>query len=144
MKTKILLVEDEASARLMYRTQFEKDGFEVFEATNAKDGLALMKQHKPDIGLFDLVLQDQSKKRENDKLEFSGISLLEQVKQDEQLAHIPIIILTNLGRETFEARTKELGAHDYLVKSELLPSEVVDIVKQYITEQDSEAQTLEK
>ncbi|OHB21725.1 MAG: hypothetical protein A2939_05495 [Parcubacteria group bacterium RIFCSPLOWO2_01_FULL_48_18] len=132
MPNRILIIEDEAEDMLMLKTKFSLSDFEVIEARDAKNGLLAARDGKPDIILLDLVLgsdkpfMESTSLKDSHNLEFSGIRLLRKLKSDPETAHIPIAVISNLGRDAYEAQTKKLGALDYLVKSELLPEEIVE------------------
>ena len=78
----------------------------------------MLKQEKPDLIILDIMLP-----------KMNGLDVLEKVKQNPALKNIPVIILTALIQD--QARVKGLmsGADDYLVKSEIMPAEVIQKVK---------------
>ena len=53
---KILVIEDEKNLRMLYQQEFERDGFEVVTAANAKDGLAIAQAERPDLVVMDIRL----------------------------------------------------------------------------------------
>lgn len=53
---KILIIEDENNLRLLYRQDFERDGFEVVTAATAAEGLAMVEAEKPDLVVMDIRL----------------------------------------------------------------------------------------
>lgn len=132
MKKKVLIIEDEFDDVLMFKTQFEIEGFEVVHAETAEEGFKKAKIEKPDLILLDIVLRNEDKGADPEKLEYSGIRLLNEFKQDPFTSSIPIIMLTNLGKDAYETKTRALGADDYLLKSELLPDEVVRRAKYHM------------
>lgn len=126
MDKKILLVEDESSLVIMYKTLLKSSGYEVISSGESRDALALTKRERPVLILLDLVfprtgddggVQEFSKK--------TGFGFLEEVKSDPLTKDIPVIVLTNLGAEDSEKRAKELGAVDFIVKSKILPRELI-------------------
>ncbi len=105
----------------MYKTKFEADGFDVFVADNGAMGLELAKKEKPDIIMLDVILP-----------QLDGFSVLEQIKQDETIKKIPVIMLTNLGTDEDRQKGEKMGAFDYLVKASLTPGQVSEKIKQAI------------
>ncbi|MCK4553458.1 response regulator [Candidatus Parcubacteria bacterium] len=120
-KKKVLLVEDDKTISLMYKTKIETGGFEVLTADNGADGLKLAKEQKPDIIMLDVILP-----------QLDGFSVLEELKKDTSTKNIPVVMLTNLGTEEDKEKGKKLGAIDYLVKASLTPAQVEENIKQYL------------
>lgn len=117
-KKKVLLVEDDKMILDMYTLKFTQEGYEVTQAENGKDGLALAKKIVPDIILLDIILP-----------QMDGFTVLKSVKADPKTKDIPVVLLTNLGQDGDVKKGIELGAVDYLIKANFTPSQVVDKVK---------------
>lgn len=117
-KKKILIVEDEALLTEMYAQVFEKEGFQVVPATTGQEALKAAACAKPDLILLDILLPGDS-----------GISFLEQRRQDPAVAHIPVIAFSNFDDPHTKERALALGARDYLIKTNYTPQEVVEKVK---------------
>ena len=117
-KVKILLIEDDKDQIFMYRFKFEKEGFAFFSARTGAEGIKTAKTEKPDLILLDLILINES-----------GVDILEKLKADEAVKNIPVIILTNLAKKELKARAQELGIVDFIIKTQILPAELVARVK---------------
>jgi len=120
----ILLIEDDQILLRMYTKKFETEGFEVLVATDGEEGLKMLEQTspKPNVILADVMLP-----------KMNGFEFLEKVKLDEATKNIPVILLTNLGGgEQDKEKGKSLGAVDYLVKSEITPSQIIEKVNKLI------------
>ena len=117
-KPKILLIEDDKDQIFMYRFKFEKEGFAFFSARTGAEGIKTAKTEKPDLILLDLILINES-----------GVDILEKLKADEAVKNIPVIILTNLAKKELKARAQELGIVDFIIKTQILPAELVERVK---------------
>lgn len=122
-KQKILMIEEDRFLRKLYKNKFLKSGFEFVEATNGIEGLNKVFSEKPDLVLLDIILP-----RKN------GFDVLIDMKRNTATKKIPVIIVSNLGQESDKKRGLSLGAHDYLVKTEVSYSEVVNKVKKCLTE----------
>jgi len=120
-KVKILMIEDDRFLRKIYRDKLTKAGFEFIEATNGIEGTNKVISERPDLVLLDLILP-----RKN------GFDVLIDMKSNKNTKDIPVIILSNLGQESDVKRGLALGAQDYLVKTEISLSEVVDRVKEWL------------
>ncbi len=117
----ILFIEDELAVVDVFKEAFNQRGFEVVSAKDGQDGLDLLKKVKPTIILLDLILP-----------RMHGFEFLEKVKSDSDLKNIPVLILSNLGGELNITKAKDLGAKDYLVKTELKLNQAVEKIIQYL------------
>lgn len=120
--TKVLVVEDDPLMSRMYQRVFAFEGFDVQLAGNGQDGLALLKQFKPDIMLIDMMMPVMN-----------GGDMLVAVKADPAVKDIPVIMLTNLAEPKTAEEMLAKGAAQYIVKSKYSPTEIVDIVRKMIT-----------
>ena len=118
---KILIVEDEDILRNVLQERFEEENFSVFIAPDGKIALSLAKKNKPDIILLDILLP-----------EVDGIEVLTSLKANDELSNIPVIMLSNLSEDQKIKQALELGAVDYLVKSQHPINEVVEKVNKYV------------
>ena len=116
--TKILIVEDDIMLNKIYQTKLSLLGYQVLAAYDGEEGLAMMRAHQPHLVLLDLMLPKKN-----------GFEILEAAKQDMTISRIPVIILSNLGKEADLQRSMELGAADFLVKSNVKLETVVDKIR---------------
>ena len=116
--TKVAIVEDDQAISMMYRMKFEAEGFKVETATNGKLGLELAESMKPDIILLDLMMP-----------EMTGDEMLAKLRKTSCGKDIKVIILTNSGKEEAPPELKELGIRRYIVKAEMTPRQVAEMVK---------------
>ncbi len=116
----MLLVDDNDGIREYLRQVF-KDNFTLFEAGNGREGLALAKQHMPDIIISDIVMN-----------EMTGIEFCTAIKEDLALSHIQVILLTGSSSAEIKLKGVECGADDYITKPferELLLARVTSLLK---------------
>ena len=118
---KILIVEDDEDLRELYLEILRDSGFSVLEAVDGAAGL-----EKALAGGYDLLLLDIMLPK------VDGLEILRQLKQRPAFQTLPVILLTNLGRDTFIKDGFALGAAAYLIKSALTPNQVVDEVRKFI------------
>ena len=111
---KILLIEDDLPLLRMYQVAFKGSGHQLITATDVEEGLDLAKKEKPDLILLDMVLPKKS-----------GFDVLKELKSDQEFSHIPVICLSVLHQQEDIEKSKQLGAQDYFVKTDVLPQEVV-------------------
>ncbi len=119
-KPKILMIEDNAYYRKIYRNKLTLAGFEFIEAINGQEGLNKIISEKPDLILLDIILP-----RKN------GLDVLIEMKKNKKIKDIPVIILSILGQKSDVKKGLSLGAQDYLVKTKTTLSEVIDKIKKW-------------
>ncbi len=120
MAKKILLIEDEKIMINLLEKKLEQEGYEVTVSVNGEEGLKKMKELKPDIILLDIIMP-----------KMGGFEVMEEMEKDAQLKRIPVIIISNSGQPVELGKAKELGASDWLIKTEFDPQEVIEkVVKQ--------------
>ncbi len=118
LMTKVAIVEDDQAISMMYRIKFEAEGYEVETAANGKLGLKLVETMRPDIILLDLMMP-----------EMTGDEMLTKLRKTSWGKNINVIILTNSGEEQAPPALKELGIKRYIVKAEMTPRQVAEMVK---------------
>ncbi|MBP7927744.1 response regulator [Patescibacteria group bacterium] len=117
---KILLIEDEASIRSLYAQVLREQGFEVAEAAEGSQGRELIFNGPWDLLLLDIMLP-----------QVDGVELLRQIKMNEGLKNKPVLIISNLEEETVQRECRSLGISEFLIKSSLLPQDIINFVKKY-------------
>lgn len=115
---KIAIIEDDQAISQMYRIKFEAEGYEVETAENGKLGLALAEHMKPDIILLDLMMP-----------EMNGDEMLEKLRATTWGKNIKVIILTNMGEQEAPKSIKNLNVRRFIVKAEMTPRQVAEMVK---------------
>jgi len=123
MAKKILLIEDEELLIEVLTKRLSNEGYEVLVARNGEKGLKIMREMetKPDLVLLDIIMPEKD-----------GFGVMEEMQKDEDLKNIPVIIISNSGQPVELERAKELGAKDWLIKTNFDPSEVLEKVKKQI------------
>lgn len=116
--TKIAIVEDDLAIAQMYRLKFEAEGFKVQIAENGRLGLALCEEMEPDIVLLDLMMP-----------EMNGDEMLEKMRATSWGKNTKVLILTNVGEQEAPEKLKELNISAYIVKAEMTPKQVAELVR---------------
>jgi DNA-binding response OmpR family regulator len=119
----LLLVDDNPLLVGMYKTLFEKKGFEVFFAHDGVSGLQLAKQKNPELIILDILMPGMD-----------GFQILEELKASQDTKHIKVVVLTVVAGSEFEKKARDLGAADYLIKSELKLNEIAEKVLAHLPE----------
>ncbi len=120
-KKTILIAEDDEHISKVYEIKLAKEGFVTSLARDGEEAIEKIIAEKPDLVLLDLMLPKKD-----------GFGVLEDIKKIPALAHIPIIVLSNLGQQVDQDRAMALGAREYIVKVNHPIQEVIDKVKGYL------------
>lgn len=117
--TKIAIIEDDSAISQMYRIKFEAEDFTVETAENGKIGLELIDKFRPDIILTDLMMP-----------EMNGDELLVKLRATDWGKEIKVIVLTNMGEEEAPERLRALNVSAFVVKADMTPRQVAELVKE--------------
>lgn len=117
---KILIVEDDLDIQRIYFEKLTNSGFKVLLSVDGMQGIQIAKEERPNLILLDVMLPGK----------MNGIDLLAKIKNDSDLKGVPVIVTTNLDTEKNTAF--EIGADDYLIKSNIDLNFLVEKVKKYI------------
>ena len=119
-KQSILIIDDDESIR-QYLVRLFKDTYIIYQAENGEAGADMAQKYLPDLIISDIHMK-----------EMNGIELCRAVKENEQLSHIPVILLTGATSDELKLQGVEGGADDYIVKpfdSKLLAARVTTLLK---------------
>jgi DNA-binding response OmpR family regulator len=111
---RILCVEDDKMFADILCRAFQRDGFEVIQAVNGEEGLRKAAENIPDLIVLDIGLPKKD-----------GFEVLETLKADSALAHIPVMMLSRLSTKEDVEQCFALGCVEYLIKTHHTPEEVV-------------------
>ena len=121
VKKKILLVEDDASLAAVYRARLELEGFDIKEVHNGEDALSAAVSYRPDLILLDVMMS-----------KISGFDVLDILRNTPDTTNVRVIMLTALSQPKDKERAEQLGADDYLVKSQVVIGDVVERVRHHL------------
>jgi len=120
-KIHLLVVEDDDFLVKMYDSGLTKEGFQVSTAEDGEAGVTTAGEVKPDLILLDLILP-----------KMDGFSCLEKLKENPATKRIPVVILSNLGQDSDIKRGLEMGAEDYLIKTDYTVKQVGEKVRKIL------------
>jgi two-component system alkaline phosphatase synthesis response regulator PhoP len=115
------MAEDDPLMSRMYERAFRLSGHDLKMAFDGEEALATVKKMDPPPLL--IVLDAMMPKK-------SGFDVLREIKLDEKLKNIPVIMLTNLAGQADAEKGLEIGAVLYLIKSQYSPKQVVEKVEE--------------
>jgi DNA-binding response OmpR family regulator len=118
---RILFVEDDDALASVYMVRLQAEGFEVQRVVNGEDALAAAVNFKPNLVLLDIMMP-----------KVSGFDVLDILRNTPDTANLKIVILTALSQESDKKRAQALGVDDYLVKSQVVISDVIDRIKKHL------------
>lgn len=117
----ILLVEDDENIGRSISQAFLDAGHQVDWAQDGEAALQALRLKQPDIMLLDILLPKRS-----------GFDILKELQRDSALAHPPVVVLSSSGEKLEKERAKQLGAIDYLIKTEITPKDLVPKIMMYL------------
>jgi signal transduction histidine kinase/ligand-binding sensor domain-containing protein/DNA-binding response OmpR family regulator len=100
----LLIVEDNLEMRTYIKSELSSR-YNIIEAVNGKEGVALAKKNFPDLIISDVMMP-----------EMNGLDLCRIIKEDELVSHIPVILLTARVEIGYAIEGLETGADDYIPK----------------------------
>jgi CheY-like chemotaxis protein len=112
-EVRVLLVEDDAALAQMYRVKLERDGYTVQVAGDGEEALGLLNGQLPDLIFLDVRLP-----------RMDGLTFLERIRGMDRTKNIPVVIVSNYSEEELVSRGIQLGALEYLIKSQTTPGQL--------------------
>ena len=128
-KQTILVVDDETDLLDLIEYNLKKEGFAVLKAENGKEGIAVAKEHHPDLILLDIMMP-----------KMDGMETVEEIRKDEQLRKIPVIFLTARSDEKTEVEGLNKGGDDFITKpisTTKLISRIKAVLRRFGEKEDS-------
>jgi len=94
---KVLIVDDDVDIRKVVSKLVEKSGYEAIEAKNGVEGMGKVREDKPDLIILDMLMPKES-----------GIRMYHELKTEESLKDIPVIVLSAIPKKSFLKSQKVL------------------------------------
>ena len=113
MSKKILFVEDDEGFFNLFSAALSMKGYQIVHVADGSEAVEKVKSEKPDLVLLDIILPGMS-----------GLDILKELKETEETKNVKIVMLTNFGTDENVTRAMELGSDDYLMKYNVVPSEL--------------------
>ena len=113
---KILIVEDDKDFLFILQTKFTGEGFDVVTAENGEEGVEAAEKEKPDLIISDVLMA-----------KMDGIEMAKKIREFDK--EVLIIFLTNIKDVDYTKNIEKLGKSEYLIKSDIRISDIVDRVK---------------
>ncbi len=120
MSKKVLIVEDNELNMKLFHDLLDAQGYETLQTREGLAALALARLHRPDLILMDIQLP-----------EISGLEVTKWLKEDDELAHIPVVAVTAFAMKGDEERIREGGCEAYISKP-ISVMHFLDTVRKYL------------
>jgi len=117
----ILWVEDDDELASLFVAQMKKDGLQVDRVENGEKALTVLNELHPDLVLVDLMLPNMS-----------GFELIKTIRSSTNVGQPKILILSAMGHPGDEVKALDLGADDYMVKSQVSLSQIIQTIRRYL------------
>lgn len=122
MAHKVLIVDDSKMSRDMLQMALEEQGINAISVADGKAAMELFESEEFDLVVLDIIMPG-----------LDGFALLNIIKSDPRLKHIPVVVLSGRDSKQEKEEAKRLGAADYLVKHITHPPDVVKVIKLILT-----------
>jgi DNA-binding response OmpR family regulator len=116
-QARILSIEDHPEMRGLIQLIFERQGHHVISVKSGEFGLEMLKSLRPDVLLLDLMLPD-----------VDGWEIYRQMKEDEELAQVPVIIVSARSAKQDAKRGRKVIGNDRFVEKPFEISDLISIV----------------
>ena len=124
MPKSVLIVEDNELNMKLFNDLLEANGYGTIQTRSGVEAVELARRHRPDLILMDIQLP-----------EVSGLQVIQWIKDDDELKHIPVIAITAFAMKGDEEKIRQGGCEAYLSK----PISVVkflETVRDYLSVSD--------
>lgn len=115
---KILIAEDDHFLATAYNIKLTKAGYDVKLTSDGEEALRAVGEYHPDLIILDLIMPVKD-----------GFAVLEELKQHEEWQSIPVIVASNLGQKEDMEKATNLGAQEFVVKSDLSLEDLIGKIR---------------
>jgi two-component system cell cycle response regulator DivK len=122
MAKSVLIVEDNELNMKLFHDLLEAHGYDTLQTRTGIEALRLAREHRPDLILMDIQLP-----------EVSGLEVTKWIKEDEDIASIPVIAVTAFAMKGDEERIRQGGCEAYISKP-ISVAKFLDTVRAYLGE----------
>lgn len=121
---KVVIVEDEASLAEIYKVRLEILGYKCFIARDGQEALNLIREHKPDLVLLDIMIPV-----------ISGDQVLATMRASDWGKDIKVLVISNLNEADAPAGIRANGIEGYVVKANMANDQIDQLVNSIINPQ---------
>jgi CheY-like chemotaxis protein len=114
---RVLVVDDDPVIQKLLQVNFEMEGYSVITASDGAEGLERARTEQPDIVILDVMMP-----------KMNGLMVLQTLRANPETEHTPVVVLSNYMEPPLIQRALQLGAIEYVVKSQARPEQLVDAI----------------
>ena len=131
MPKSVMIVEDNELNMKLFNDLLESRGYNVIQTRNGMEALDLARAHMPDLILMDIQLP-----------EVSGLVVTKWLKDDDQLAHIPVVAVTAFAMKGDEEKIRQGGCEDYISKP-ISVTRFLEVIQTYLNKPKEEVEQVD-
>ena len=120
-RSRILLVEDSITSRMLIKNILEAAGYDVSTAVDGRAGFDFLRKNNIDLVVSDVEMPHMS-----------GFELTEAIRGDKKLVDLPVILVTSLSTQKDQQKGIDAGANAYIVKGDFDQSNLLESIKRLI------------
>jgi DNA-binding response OmpR family regulator len=120
-KPRVLFVEDDMTLSTLFTLRMKAEGFEVLPVNDGDAALQQAKVFKPDLVLCDLMMPN-----------LSGYDVIDILRNTMETSLCKIVVISALSQPDDIKKAMDLGADDYIVKSQLVIDEIMDKLREHL------------
>ncbi len=120
---KILIAEDDRFIATAYKIKLTKVGYDVRVTANGQEALDAITEFAPDLIILDLIMPVKD-----------GFTVLEELKKNDAWKSIPVIVASNLGQREDKEKATNLGATNFIIKSDLSLEDLIKNIQSLLGE----------
>jgi DNA-binding response OmpR family regulator len=117
----VLVADDDEDILLLVTTRLKRDGFEIVQASNGDQALAVARERRPALAVLDIGMPG-----------LDGVEVLEQIRADDELRAMKVLLLTAKAQESDVRRGFDAGADAY-VKKPFSPADLSARVRELLS-----------
>ncbi|OGC51298.1 hypothetical protein A2982_04240 [candidate division WWE3 bacterium RIFCSPLOWO2_01_FULL_39_13] len=116
-----MIADDNEFFSNVFSTEFTKSGYKTDVVANGQQVLDLAERQRPDLIILDLIMPVKD-----------GFDTLTELKNNEKLKDVNVVVLSNLGQSEDIEKAKRLGAAGYIIKKDLAIKDLFSEVSKYL------------
>ena len=122
MAKKILIVEDDVFLQGLASTKLQKEGYDMLVAGDGTEASKILESQTPDLFILDIILPGAT----------DGLGILKKIRENVATSKTPVIMFSNMSDDVNVKKAKELGANEYMVKSNFTLDELAEKIKELL------------
>ena len=118
----ILIADDDQFFSTLLKVKFEEEGLVAQVANNGEEAMKMIRAKRPDLLVLDIVMPVKD-----------GFEVIKEIKEDDKLKTLKIVVLTNLAQEEDKKSVLQMGVQDFIVKSDVSIADLAKKIKEILS-----------